>query len=115
MQAIVEIPAPFQTFDVVRQRPPLLDARQRGEDLAVAQQLRQRGVHRALRLLRNVSQYGMGFDVPDARPIPPGDQAQQLGFADAVAPHQATARPIESEIQRAEQRFAVSKLAGQLM
>ena len=115
MQTIVEIPAPFQTIDIVRQRLPLLETRQRGKHLAIAQQLGQRGVRGDLRLLRNVSQCGMGFDVTVTRPIQPGDQAQQLGFADAVAPHQATALPIESEIQRAEQRFAVSKLAGQLM
>ncbi len=111
----MEIPAPFQTIDIVRQRPPLLETRQRGERLAIAQQLGQRGVRRDLRLLCNVSYCGMRFDVPVARLIQPGDQAQQLGFADAVAPHQAAALPVESKIQRAEQRFAVSKLAGQLM
>jgi hypothetical protein len=86
LQTIVEIPAPFQTIDIVRQRLPLLETRQRGEHLTIAQQLGQRGVRGDLRLLRNVSQCGMGFDVPVARPIPPGDQAQQLGFTDAVAP-----------------------------
>jgi hypothetical protein len=49
------------------------------------------------------------------RLIQASDQAQQTGFADAVTPNQASVLLIESKIQRAEQRFAVSKLAGQLV
>ena len=47
--------------------------------------------------------------------IQSGDQTQQARFADAIAPNQAAALLIESQIQGTEQRFAVSELADQVM
>ncbi|MNH27674.1 hypothetical protein D3C79_877960 [compost metagenome] len=115
VQTIFQIPLPFQAIDIVRQRTPLLNARQRGKHFAIAQQLRQRDLRCNLRLLRHIGQRSMFFHMPATRLIQAGDQAQQTGFADAVAPNQATVLLIENEIQRAEQHFAVSKLAGQLV